>query len=128
MVHLILIAIVIGLATCDFITGWAKAFIAKNVKSDEMRRGGVRKLVEVVVMATACGLNIAIDYLAEYSDSAGVFSDIVGAFSAFGVCAYISIMEVISILENYVAMYPNAKWAQSIAKRLGGIKDDNNAG
>ena len=123
MVHLVMIAIVIGLAACDFVTGWAKAFIAKNVKSDEMRKGGVRKLAEVVIMVTACGLNIGIDKLAEYSDSAGLFSDIVGAFSAFGVCAYITIMEVVSILENYVEMNPGAKWARAIAQRLGGLHD-----
>ena len=123
MVHLIMIAIVLGLAACDFVTGWAKAFIAKNVKSDEMRKGGVRKLAEVVIMVTACGLNIGIDKLAKYSDSAGLFSDIVGAFSAFGVCAYITIMEVISILENYVEMNPGAKWARVISKRLGGLHD-----
>lgn len=124
MQFIIMLAIVIGAAALDFITGWANAFISGNVKSSEMRKGGVRKLVEIAIMGGASGLNIAIDKLAEYSNAEGIFSDIVGAFSAYGVCAYIVIMEIISILENYCKMNPNAKWAEAIRKRLGGDKNE----
>lgn len=124
MQFIIMLAIVTGAATLDFITGWANAFITGDVKSSEMRKGGVRKLVEIVIMAGASGLNIAVDKLAEYSNAEGLFSDIVGAFSAYGVCSYILIMEVISILENYCKMNPNAKWAAALSKRLGGVKNE----
>lgn len=124
MQFIIMLAIVTGLATVDFVTGWAKAFIKGNVKSSEMRKGGVRKLVEILIMGTACGLNVGIDYLAKFSNAKSTFSDIVAAFSAYGVCVYIVIMEVISILENYCEMTPNAKWAKRIIKKLGGIKNE----
>lgn len=124
MQFIIMLALVIGAAAVDFITGWAEAFIKNNVKSAEMRRGGVRKLVEIVIMAAACGLNVGVDKLAEYSGADGIFSDIVGAFSAYGVCAYILIMEIISILENYCEMNPGAKWARAISQKLGGVKNE----
>ena len=124
MVYIIMIALVTGLAAADFITGWASAFIRGDVKSSEMRKGGIRKLAEIVVMAAAIGVNIAVDMIAQYSGAEGVFADIVGAFSAYGVAVYIVLMEIVSILENYVEMNPGAKWASKIMKRLGGVGHD----
>lgn len=124
MVYIIMIALVTGLAAADFITGWASAFIRGDVKSSEMRKGGIRKLAEIVVMAAAIGVNIAVDMIARYSGAEGVFADIVGAFSAYGVAVYIVLMEIVSILENYVEMNPGAKWASKIMKRLGGVGHD----
>lgn len=124
MVYIIMIALVTGLATADFITGWASAFIRGDVKSSEMRKGGIRKLAEIVVMAAAIGVNIAVDMIARYSGAEGVLADIVGAFSAYGVTVYIVLMEIVSILENYVEMNPGAKWATKIMKRLGGVGHD----
>lgn len=124
MVYIIMVALVTGLAAADFITGWASAFIRGDVKSSEMRKGGIRKLAEIVVMAAAIGVNIAVDMIAQYSGSEGVFADIVGAFSAYGVAVYIVLMEIVSILENYVEMNPGAKWASKIMKRLGGVGHD----
>lgn len=119
MQFIIMLAIVTGLAAADFVTGWASAFIRGDVKSSEMRKGGVRKMVEIVIMLTACGLNIGIEKLAEYTDSEGALSEIVGSFSAFAVCGYIALMEIISILENYCEIYPNARWAKHLKKKLG---------
>lgn len=119
MQFIIMLAIVTGLAAADFVTGWASAFIRGDVKSSEMRKGGIRKMVEIVIMLTACGLNIGIDKLAEYTGSEGALSEIVGSFSAFAVCGYISLMEIISILENYCEIYPNARWAKLLKKKLG---------
>ena len=124
MVYIIMIALVTGLAAADFVTGWASAFIRGDVKSSEMRKGGIRKLAEIVVMAAAIGVNIAVDMIAQYSGAEGVFADIVGAFSAYGVAVYIVLMEIVSILENYVEMNPGAKWASKIMKRLGGVGHD----
>lgn len=124
MVYIIMIALVTGLAAADFVTGWASAFIRGDVKSSEMRKGGIRKLAEIVVMAAAIGVNIAVDMIAQYSGAEGVFADIVGAFSAYGVAVYIVLMEIVSILENYVEMNPGAKWASKIMKRLGGVCHD----
>lgn len=124
MVYIIMVALVTGLAAADFVTGWASAFIRGDVKSSEMRKGGIRKLAEIVVMAAAIGVNIAVDMIAQYSGAEGVFADIVGAFSAYGVAVYIVLMEIVSILENYVEMNPGAKWASKIMKRLGGVGHD----
>lgn len=124
MVYIIMVALVTGLAAADFVTGWASAFIRGDVKSSEMRKGGIRKLAEIVVMAAAIGVNIAVDMIAQYTGAEGVFADIVGAFSAYGVAVYIVLMEIVSILENYVEMNPGAKWASKIMKRLGGVGHD----
>lgn len=124
MVYIIMVALVTGLAAADFVTGWASAFIRGDVKSSEMRKGGIRKLAEIVVMAAAIGVNIAVDMIAQYTGAEGIFADIVGAFSAYGVAVYIVLMEIVSILENYVEMNPGAKWASKIMKRLGGVGRD----
>lgn len=119
MQFIIMLAIVTGLAASDFITGWASAFIRGDVKSSEMRKGGIRKMVELVIMLTACGLNIGIEQLAKYTQSEGLLSEIVASFSAYAVCGYIALMEIISILENYCEIYPNNRWAKLLKKKLG---------
>ena len=56
MKYIIMIAIVLGLAIADFATGIIKAYVSHDLSSQKMRKGGLNKLTELVVMATACGL------------------------------------------------------------------------
>lgn len=112
-----MLAIVVGLALADFITGLIKAAIKRDISSQKMRVGGLHKIMEILVMATACGLEIGIAELGKYYQ-APQLAEIAGAFAAGAVFAYIVAMEIISILENYAEANPEAKWAAGIIKKL----------
>lgn len=117
MKYIIMLAIVVGLALADFITGLIKAAIKRDISSQKMRVGGLHKIMEILVMATACGLEIGIAELGKYYQ-APQLAEIAGAFAAGAVFAYIVAMEIVSILENYAEANPEAKWAAGIIKKL----------
>lgn len=117
MKYIIMLAIVVGLALADFITGLIKAAIKRDISSQKMRIGGLHKIMEILVMATACGLEIGIAELGKYYQ-APQLAEIAGAFAAGAVFAYIVAMEIISILENYAEANPEAKWAAGIIRKL----------
>lgn len=128
MKYIIMLAIVVGLALADFITGLIKAAIKRDISSQKMRVGGLHKIMEILVMATACGLEIGIAELGKYYQ-APQLAEIAGAFAAGAVFAYIVAMEIVSILENYAEANPEAKWAAGIIKKLRVFQskeDDNN--
>lgn len=128
MKYFIMLAIVIGLAIADFVTGIIKAAINHDISSQKMRVGGLHKIMEILVMTTACGLEIGIRELGKYYQ-APQLAEIAGAFAAGAVFAYIVAMEIISILENYAEANPEAKWASGIIKKLRVFQskeDDNN--
>lgn len=124
MKYIIMITIVIGLAAADFITGIIKAYIRHDLSSAKMRRGGLNKLSEIIVMAVACGLEIGIRLLGEYYNSAELAA-ISGAIAAGLVFGYIVIMELISMLENYGAIAPDAVWVRRIIKKLRAFQAGN---
>lgn len=117
MQYIIMLAIVLGLALSDFVTGIIKGYINNDLNSTKMRKGGVNKIGELIVMATACGLEIGIKMLGQYY-SAESLAKITGAVTAIAVFGYIAIMEVISILENYAEINSEAAWVAKILKRL----------
>ncbi len=117
MQYLIMILIIIGLAVSDYITGIIKAYCKNDICSSKMRKGGLNKLGEIVVMATACGLDIGLQFLGKYYN-ASELSGIAGAVTASMVFVYITIMEIISIFENYAEINPDAKWVLKIIKKL----------
>lgn len=117
MKYIIMLLIVIGLAAVDFITGIIKAYVKQDVSSKKMRTGGLNKVTEIIVMATACGLEIGITALGQYYNEPKLAS-FAGAFAAGAIFLYIVIMEVVSILENYAETNPDAKWAASLVKKL----------
>ena len=53
MKYIIMLTIVIGLALADFATGWIKAYCKGDVRSSKMRKGGLNKLAEIIVMGVA---------------------------------------------------------------------------
>ena len=120
MQYVIMLAIVLGLALVDFIFGFLKGYVKHNISSSKMRQGGVNKLCELLIMLTACGLEIGIQALGKYysSDSLETFTNIMGVLAALAVCGYITIMEIVSILENYAEINRNAKWVKKILKFL----------
>ena len=117
MKYIIMITIVLGLACADFLTGIIKGYINNTLNSAKMRKGGVNKLGELIIMSTACGLEIGIKALGHYYDS-GAFASVTGAVTAAAVFVYITIMELVSILENYSAINTEASWAEKLISRL----------
>lgn len=120
MQYIIMFLIVAGLALADFLTGYIKARCQDNVQSKQMRIGGLHKFAELVVMGTAIGLDIGMRYLGKYFQSQQL-ADITGAITAIGIFGYITMMEIISILENYADINPKAAgWIGRLLKNLKG--------
>lgn len=126
MQYIIMITIVLGLAIVDFVFGFLKGYVKKNISSQKMRQGGVNKLCELIIMATACGLEIGIQALGRYyaSGSLETFTRIMGVLAALAVCGYITIMEIVSILENYAEINKNAKWVKRVLRFLKVVEND----
>lgn len=123
MQYIIMIAIVIMMALADIATGLIKAYVTGKPNSKKMRVGGLHKASEVVVMATACGLEIGIEMLGAYYEAVQL-ADIVGAFAAVSVFGYIVLMEIISVIENYAEINPQAAWAKKVLRKMKSKEDD----
>lgn len=124
MQYVIMLIIVAWLAIADFVTGLIKAYVTGTLNSTKMRKGGVNKVGELMVMTTACGLEAGIKALGKYYDTSKELAAITGTAAAILVFGYIVIMELISILENYAEINPDsAGWITKLLKRL---KNNNN--
>lgn len=124
MKYIIMITIVIGLAAADFVTGLLKACVKNDVSSKTMRIGGIHKIAEIIVMAVACGLEIGLDMLGQFysvgtdGETAEKLAAVSGMVASLLIFLYITVMELISILENFSEINPEAKWALWIVKKL----------
>lgn len=125
MQYIIMLMIIVGLAAADYLTGIIKAYCKNEICSRKMRKGGLNKLGEIIVMTAACGLDIGINALGKYYEAAEL-SAIAGKITAIAVFIYITIMEVVSLFENYAEINPDAQWALKIIKRLKNFEEDNN--
>lgn len=123
MQYIIMLMIVIGLAAADYLTGIIKAYCKNEICSRKMRKGGLNKLGEIIVMTAACGLDIGINALGKYYEAAEL-SAIAGKITAIAVFIYITVMEVVSLFENYAEINPEAQWALKIIKRLKNFEED----
>ena len=123
MQYIIMLLIVIGLAIADYLTGIIKAYCKNDICSSKMRKGGLNKLGEIIIMLTACGLDIGIHALGKYYHAVEM-SDIAGAVTAIMVFTYITVMEIISIFENYAEINPEAKWALKFIRKLKLFKEE----
>lgn len=127
MQYILMLMIVVMLAAADIITGFIKGYVTDRPRSRKMRIGGLHKIAEIVVMATAIGLEIGIGELGKYYDAVQL-ADIVGAFTAIAVFGFISVMEIVSILENYAEINPDAAWVAKVIKSIKKQKEDVNNG
>lgn len=119
MQYVIMMTIVAWLAIADFITGMIKAYVTGTLQSSKMRKGGVNKVGELIVMTTACGLEAGIKALGNYYDTPSELASITGTVTAVLVFSYIVLMEVISILENFAEINPDsAGWITKLIKKL----------
>lgn len=123
MQYIIMLTIVLGMAVTDFLTGIIKGYVNNDLSSAKMRKGGLNKIAEILVMACSCGLEIGIKKLGNYY-SAESLAKITGAVTAVLVFGYIVIMEIISILENYAEINSEAKWVKDLLRRLKSVNDD----
>lgn len=123
MKYIIMFMIVLGLAGADFVTGYIKARCADKVSSKALRIGGLHKAAELVIMATAIGLTVGLDMLGRYYTDTRL-TDLAGFVTALGVFGYIAVMELVSILENFAEIMPEAKWARKIINRLKNYEND----
>ena len=123
MKYIIMFMIVLGLAGADFVTGYIKARCADKVSSKALRIGGLHKAAELVIMATAIGLTVGLDMLGRYYTDTRL-TDLAGFVTALGVFCYIVTMELVSILENFAEIMPEAKWARKIINRLKNYEND----
>lgn len=124
MQYIIMLTIVLGMAVTDFLTGIIKGYVNNDLSSAKMRKGGLNKIAEILVMASSCGLEIGIKKLGNYY-SAESLARITGAVTAVLVFGYIVIMEIISILENYAEINSEARWVKDLLKRLKSVKEEN---
>ena len=125
MQYVIILGIIIFLAIADFITGIIKAYVKNNISSSKMRKGGLNKLATIIVQTVSIGLEIGLNFIGKYYGHAD-FTNVLGKFTVISVFTYIVIMEIISLLENYIAINPNAKWANGIIKRLKDYESEDN--
>ena len=123
MKYIIMILIVVGLAIADFTTGIIKAYINDDVKSSKMRKGGMNKLCEIVVMGVAVGSEIGFEALGKYYGHEELAS-VAGTITAISVFLYIFSMEIVSILENFGDINPEASWVKKIIKRFGNFTNE----
>ena len=119
MQYVIMMIVVAWLAIADFLTGMFKAYVTGTLNSSKMRKGGINKIGELVVMTTACGLEAGINALSRYYDISKELAAITGTVTAILIFSYITVMEMISILENFAAINPNASgWVTKLLKHL----------
>ena len=125
MQYIIMITVVLGLAIADFVTGIIKAYITRKLSSSKMRKGGLNKIAEIIIMTATCWLEIGIKALGRYyGDKPEKLTQISGTIAAIAVFGYIALMEMLSMLENYCIINPNALWAKRIVKRLKNIEGE----
>ena len=122
MRYLIMLCTVIGLAFADFLTGLIKACLRHDLSSRTMRKGGLNKLCEIIVMTAACGLEAGIAKLGQYGSTA-LPAELSGTVTSGLVFAYITLMELISILENYGEISPDAVWVRGLIRKLRSFRE-----
>ena len=124
MQYIIMFLIVLGLAFSDFVTGYIKARCKDEVSSKALRVGGLHKASELVIMLSAIGLTVGLEKLGEYYNDTRL-ATLAGTFTALTVFVYITAMELISIVENFAEIYPEAAWARKVIARLKKYEDEN---
>lgn len=88
--------VVLGFILFDIVTGLIKAKHDGSYNSTIMREGGYHKCMEILAVAGSYCLEYAMNYI-----DIGIQVPLVT-----GVVAYISVMELISIMENMCAVNP----------------------
>ena len=97
----------------DIATGVIQALINGTFESHKMRQGGLRKLCLLVVIA----FGVVLDYSQALVDLGFNFPCL------SWICAYISLMEIMSIIDNINMAFPNAL-PKGLTKMLNDVARD----
>ena len=124
MQYLIMFLIIIGLSLSDILTGLIKAHTESDYHSGTMRKGMYRKVSEWLIMLTSIGLEIGLKMLGEYYQSEQL-ANFAGTVTAISIFVYISVMEIISILENFGEINPEMGWIKPFLKKLRKYTNDD---
>lgn len=124
MQYIIMFLLVVGLSLSDILTGLIKANTASDYHSGTMRKGMYRKVSEWLIMLTSIGLEIGLKMLGEYYQSEQL-ANFAGTVTAISIFVYISVMEIISILENFGEINPEMSWIKPFLKKLRKYTNDD---
>lgn len=108
------VAIVLILIGFDVLTGIVKALSTKSLCSSQMRSGLYRKTGEILTVFAG----VLFDYANE------VFALGFNVSIMYGLCTYISVMELLSIVENLCVINPLL--SNIFSPYLDKLKGDNN--
>lgn len=95
-----IVILVVAFICLDIITGLLKAVYEKNLESECIRKGLIHKLGEIIAVAVA--------FLIEYSQTL-ILSINFDIPIVKGVCIYIILMEILSVLENICVINPQLR-------------------
>lgn len=101
----------------DIATGVLQALITGTFESHKMRKGGFRKLCLLVVIA----FGVALDYSQTLVDLGFEIPCL------SWICGYISLMEIMSIVENINTAFPNAL-PKGLTKMLNDVAHEKGVG
>lgn len=124
MQYIIMFLLVVGLSLSDILTGLIKAHTESDYHSGTMRKGMYRKVSEWLIMLTSIGLEIGLKMLGEYYHSEQL-ANFAGTVTAISIFVYISVMEIISILENFGEINPEMSWIKPFLKKLRKYTNDD---
>lgn len=109
--------IVVALILFDIITGILQALYNHTLDSEVLRKGLFHKLSEILALAFGWGVEFAINYI-DIGFDVPVLT---------GVATYISIMEIVSILENLCNINPRLlKFFRPYLNKYNKELEDNN--
>ena len=95
-----IVILVVAFICLDIITGLLKAVYEKNLESECIRKGLIHKIGEILAVAVA--------FLIEYSQTV-ILSINFDIPIVKGVCIYIILMEILSVLENICVINPQMR-------------------
>lgn len=95
-----IVILVVAFICLDIITGLLKAVYKKDLESECIRKGLIHKIGEILAVAVA--------FLIEYSQTV-ILSINFDIPIVKGVCIYIILMEILSVLENICVISPQLR-------------------
>lgn len=97
MPNMEIVVITCAFMVADIITGLIKAWHHHDIKSRAMREGLFHKLAFIAVIALAYGVEIAALHIPQITIDVPLVT---------GICAFVVLTEIVSILENLCAINP----------------------
>ena len=116
---MVLIIITLSFILFDIVTGIIKAIYKEGLNSTYLRQGLFHKISEILAVVGAYGLEYAVTYIDLGID--------IPVFKC--VCAYIILMELVSVIENLCELNPQLyKLFSPYLEKMKGGKDNDTKG